>query len=350
MDKHVFISYQHDDNDFAEALIHRVEKEGFTPWIDQDSLSPGEDWREGIDQAIREAFALIVIMSPSARASEYVTYEWVFAWGCGIKVIPVMFKYTSLHPRLKSLQYLDFTNRSARPWGELMKALQGAASQTATSSNLTQQRAQEWIEKGEMFLKCKDCDGALEAFKRAILLDPGSARAYTGKSTALHGLERHKEALIASEQALRLAPRYPPAWNARGDALDGRKRHLDALAAFEQALIIDPHYALAWTNKGHVLFMLNRHEEALTAYEQAIRLEPYHATHFYNKGKALYCLKYYEEALTMYEQAIKLDATDIDFWNNKGTTLELLGRSHEAKQCYRKARELDYKNQISLIG
>jgi hypothetical protein len=28
MDKHVFISYQHEDNDFVEALIHRVEKVG----------------------------------------------------------------------------------------------------------------------------------------------------------------------------------------------------------------------------------------------------------------------------------------------------------------------------------
>src|SRR5437899_1566054 len=97
-EKHVFISYQHDDNDFAENLIHRVKAEGFSTWIDSDGLSVGEPWREGIDQAIRDAFALIVIMSPTAKASEYVTYEWAFAWGCGLKVIPIMYRKTELHP------------------------------------------------------------------------------------------------------------------------------------------------------------------------------------------------------------------------------------------------------------
>jgi len=349
MDKHVFISYQHEDNDFAEALIRRVEKEGFPIWIDHDSLPPADDWREGIDKALREAFALIVIMSPTAKASEYVTYEWTFAWGCGIKVFPVMFKFTPLHPRLKALQYLDFTNRGARPWNELMNALKIAASKASTPLNLAHQRVQEWMDKGEMFLVRQDYDAALEAFKRVILLDPGSARAYTGKSTALYGLERHKEALVASEQALRLAPCYAPAWNANGDALDGRKRYLEALVAFERAIILDPQYTLAWTNKGNILFTLNRYEEALAAYEQAIRLESDNAINFYNKGKALYCLKYYEEALAVYEQAIHIDPTDVDFWNRKGTTLELLGRSQEAKRCYQKAKELDYRNQVSLI-
>jgi hypothetical protein len=75
MDKHVFVSYKHDDNDFAENVIHRVTQAGFRTWIDNDNLYPGEDWQEGIDQAIQQAFALIVIMSPAAKASEYITYE-----------------------------------------------------------------------------------------------------------------------------------------------------------------------------------------------------------------------------------------------------------------------------------
>jgi hypothetical protein len=62
-------------------------------------------------------------MTPEAKASEYVTYEWAFAWGAGIKVIPVLLKRTELHPRLESLQYLDFTNRTARPWDALIELL-----------------------------------------------------------------------------------------------------------------------------------------------------------------------------------------------------------------------------------
>ena len=92
------------------------------------AIRGGEDWRSEIDQAIEAALAVIVVMTPEAKASEYVTYEWAFAWGAKVKVIPVLLKGTQLHPRLESLQYLNFTNRNARPWEELTKVLREAMS------------------------------------------------------------------------------------------------------------------------------------------------------------------------------------------------------------------------------
>ena len=126
MEKHIFISYQHEDGDFAEILINRVEKAGYVAWVDTDKLPPGEDWRSEIDQAIKSAFALIVIMTPEAKASEYITYEWAFAWGAGVKVIPLVLKHTLLHPRLDALQNLDFSNRISRPWDKLIEVIKTA--------------------------------------------------------------------------------------------------------------------------------------------------------------------------------------------------------------------------------
>ena len=139
MSKQVFISYQHKDAEFAENLMHRIKDAGFDSWVDSENLRAGEDWQAGIDQAIKDALALIVIMSPDAQASEYVTYEWSFAWGAGLKVIPVMYKLTQLHPRLKTLQYLDFTNFSTRPWGRLFETLKIAENAHSSTSIQTSQ-------------------------------------------------------------------------------------------------------------------------------------------------------------------------------------------------------------------
>ena len=43
--------------------------------------------------------------------------------GKGKKIFPLMLNQTQLHPRLESLQYLDFTNRTNRPWDKLLAAL-----------------------------------------------------------------------------------------------------------------------------------------------------------------------------------------------------------------------------------
>ena len=123
---HVFISYQHNDFDFAQVLIHNLEKADFETWID-DHLQGGEDWRVEIDLAIKSAFVLVVIMSPDAKLSEYVAYEWSFALGSSVKVIPVMLKQVTLHARLETLHCLDFTNLRNRPWDKLIDAIKGAS-------------------------------------------------------------------------------------------------------------------------------------------------------------------------------------------------------------------------------
>ncbi len=119
----VFLSHSKYDGDFAELMKLRLEKEGIIAWIDTDRLEPGVDWRQEIDQSIKDSESLIVVMSPEARESEYVTYEWAFGYGNGVNLIPLMLRDTPLHPRLAALQYLDFTNRRARPWDKLIQAI-----------------------------------------------------------------------------------------------------------------------------------------------------------------------------------------------------------------------------------
>jgi hypothetical protein len=122
-DSLLFISHCKADGDFAELLKLKLERQGYSAWVDVDRLDPGIDWRDEIDSTIKKSLAVIAIMSPEARESEYVTYEWAYAWGSGIRIIPIMLRQTSMHPRLATLQFLDFTNRIARPWERLLEAL-----------------------------------------------------------------------------------------------------------------------------------------------------------------------------------------------------------------------------------
>ncbi|NIF03963.1 toll/interleukin-1 receptor domain-containing protein [Chryseobacterium sp. Tr-659] len=120
----IFISHSHDDSDFAELLKLKLEKANINCWIDSEKLKIGQEWRQEIDDGISRSKAVIVIMTPEARKSEYVTYEWAYAWGKNKKIFPIMLKQTTLHPRLESLQYLDFTNKASRPYSELILSLQ----------------------------------------------------------------------------------------------------------------------------------------------------------------------------------------------------------------------------------
>jgi HEAT repeat protein len=70
--------------------------------------------------------ALILIMSPASLNSKYVAYEWAFALGIGVKVVPVLIAqvgFGEVHPRLEVLQYLDFTHYGAGLWERLIQRL-----------------------------------------------------------------------------------------------------------------------------------------------------------------------------------------------------------------------------------
>lgn len=181
----IFISYKHDDGDFAELLKQKVERAGYTVWLD-DNILAGEEWREMIDLAIRDAAAIVVIMSPEARASEYVTYEWAYALGLNLPVIPVMLRDTTpLHPRLDVLQYLDFTHRRNRPWDDLVEqlrmAIEGRPSKGRRKSKQPSGVVQEQLEKltDRNWYVRRDAADALGARRDPVAV-PALARLLTG--------------------------------------------------------------------------------------------------------------------------------------------------------------------------
>jgi HEAT repeat protein len=119
---HVFISYNQADGDFAALMQVQLERAAIDTWMDRERLRAGVDWSDEIDTGIRSAFALVLVVSPDSRASEYVTYEWSFALGVGVRVVPILLHDTEIHPRLRRLQYLDFRGK-ARQWDELVREL-----------------------------------------------------------------------------------------------------------------------------------------------------------------------------------------------------------------------------------
>jgi hypothetical protein len=121
---HVFISYSRKDATFAEALREHVQAAGFEVWMDS-ILPAGFDWRQEIDAAIRESFVILVVVSPDSKVSEYVTYEWAFGLGLGVKVIPLVVERTALHPRLETVQHVDFVDaeKHEQSWQRLIDGL-----------------------------------------------------------------------------------------------------------------------------------------------------------------------------------------------------------------------------------
>jgi hypothetical protein len=187
----VFVSYDRADGEFVDELVKRIQSEGFEVWKDSHSLNAGDDWRAQIDEGIRQAAALIVVMTPEARESEYVSYEWACALGAGVKVIPVLLKTTDLHARLSAMHYLDFTNQEKRPWDHLVHELKKTSGSAADTPPI--------VKKAVDALDSLDTEEQSRAIRILTQIDHPSAR------EALAAAVRHHNKEIRIQAALELS-------------------------------------------------------------------------------------------------------------------------------------------------
>ncbi len=181
----------------------------------------------------------------------------------------------------------------------------------------------------------------LEAYTKAVELDPDRADLHRSRGVALEALDRYEEALETHTRAAELEPDNPRIQSRRAIVLGHLDRHEEALEGFTKAAELDPGNARLHSNRGIALRRLDRHEEALAAFTKAARLDPENAAFQERRGVALGRLDRPEEALEAYTRAIELKPTGGNLHNNRGASLGTLGRYEEAIEAFARAAELE---------
>jgi len=200
---------------------------------------------------------------------------------------------------------------------------------------------QQWLDLGLQQLEAGNYPGAIEAFERALDIDPQLALAHQGRLIALVGAQAYAEALPELEALLRQFPHQIDLWGNYGHALVGMDRHEEALAAYRHILAIDPTVVTAWLDSGRVLQVLGRWSEATAAYDRALELQPSYGPAWFARGMLQKKLGQRALALEAFERALAIDPYCKEAWNHRGNLLEDLGRTLEAREAYQRAIDLD---------
>ncbi len=180
-------------------------------------------------------------------------------------------------------------------------------------SNILGKEAQDangFLQIADTFRITEEYERAVEAYRRALEMDPGHAQARAGLGDALYRLQRYEEAIDSMQQALALQPDQPsaPALHyLTGESWQALNRPEQAQEQYESALRINPEFDDAARRLAELLFAQQRYREALDIYQSMADRNPDDAGTHSNIGSVLYMLGRPEEALQKYEQALSLD-------------------------------------------
>jgi hypothetical protein len=116
MSKDIFISYSRRDQEFVTRLASDIHEQVAFVWLDRSTIQLGQKWHDEIMEGIQECKALIVVLSPDAVKSPYVSEEVNKALELGKTIFPVIYRPTEwsgvFESLVRDIQTLDLRSGS----------------------------------------------------------------------------------------------------------------------------------------------------------------------------------------------------------------------------------------------
>jgi tetratricopeptide (TPR) repeat protein len=207
--------------------------------------------------------------------------------------------------------------------------------------------AERWLERGNQLWRSSRFSEAVEAFDRAIALEPEFIYlAYYGKGLALGYEEKDKAALASLSLATEANPNFAPAFLHKSSILQQLNRPKEALVDIETAISQQQDNANLYNQKGAILSDLKHYGEAEVAYNQAIKLNP-RSSFYTNRGGLYDDQGKLDLALADYNKAIALNPNDALTYNNRGLLYSGQGKPDLALADYNQAIALNPNNALA---
>jgi len=223
-------------------------------------------------------------------------------------------------------------------------------------NRLRMARAEAMYEEGRRLRAQKNSQtlgSAIEAFRRAIDLNPRNAQYYGSLAEALTkvpGPPDPKLAVEVAEQGLRIDPRCGACNAVLGFVLFSRFHEWErAQRLLAAAIEINPKDAGSRGYYSMLLASQNRLEEALREVNNGLEMEPYHATLHAIKSSILYYLGRYPEASATAERAVSFGLEQGLAWRSRVYSNLLAGDPAAAVAAIAKSRLASYPGDAEAI-
>ncbi len=204
--------------------------------------------------------------------------------------------------------------------------------------------AKDWAHKGYSRLEAGDYEGSIDAYTRAIEMDPTRAVMYENRGVCYSRLGDQQQALADFKKVLSMNdPKVPlrDTYREMGVAYYRMGRIDDAIAVWKKGVKKAPSDPGLLNNLAVAYMQQKRYDEATSAAQEAFTADPSIPEVLNTMGEVSMVKKDYEAAVKYFTQAIKRDPKNPSrYWN--------AARALEQEKQYQKA--LEYATRYSEMA
>jgi tetratricopeptide (TPR) repeat protein len=201
-------------------------------------------------------------------------------------------------------------------------------------ANLTE--AQKLNEQANNFLAGGNARAAVEAYRKALQLNPRDPLLHYNLSLALDQLADRAAERQELARTIQLDANLAPAHNQLGLVSLQDLQRSESEREFKKALEINPKYAEAQNNLGILYSQQGKDSEAAALFRQAIQNAPKYARAHVNLGLTLARQDAFSQAEQEIRSALEIDPDNVEASSALGMLQAKTGRAIEAVESFRK--------------
>jgi len=219
-----------------------------------------------------------------------------------------------------------------------------AVSERERTTESGENKALEFLKKGETFLERGDHEKAIELLKKSLEIEPNEVKGWGLLGDSYDAADRKEEAVEAYNKAISLGGKDLEVLKKKGRILYEMKRYDEAILCFEDILELDPDSKEVWNNKALSHMRNGEYEESLECINNALSIDPRFEEAVLNKALIFENMGKIEKALEISNELIDSFPDKSEYHYVKGAYLKALERYERALDQMNRALELDPSN------
>ena len=325
----VFISYSRKDSKYMKAVKDALDEVEISVWTDEDLMPGTINWDNEIERVMKEAQAIVTILSPEAKNSEWMNRELSYSSVIGLPIFPLLVRgdvKESIPLQLITHNVLDARTDMNEGIDKLIELLKGIGITPGSTRKERVNKATTLAKRAEEHFFANRYQEAISESEDALKIDRVNTEALIIKSDAHKVLGEFDAAIQAATRAIKRAPDNIYPLQIRAEALLLKGESANAVVDANRALELDPENTSLLQIRADANLTQENFDLVIEDTNKIIKKEKWNAYAFRTRAEAFLMMGEKEKALEDASQAVKLDPE-----NEAAKRIDRLARSDRLK-------------------